>query len=283
MGKKNRKKQDDDDYFASLATSTVAPVEEEVDEEALERRLKAEEAARERAERDREREEAAALERAENAARAKAMMEKRARKKKGEEEEEEVVPEEVVVPLTSFERLLAALKQPREGLVGKLFWVLWIVLSALASSETLTRVDGPEENERRLRECLWADKWFEKGAVDPDVVRRVDEKVERKVKGKWVRVKDGEGWATQDQFYCLFENQLFECTEWAPLTIEDALKIGGDKACFFADRDGEGRIVATLYKRVAEELAAADNQAPPPKKEKLSRAEKKAKKQAYGR
>jgi len=246
MGKKNRKKQDDGDYFASLGAPTENAVDdaaaEKAEEERLERQRKA--AAQREAKKQKEAQERA--ERAAVAERARLAMERRNNKGRAvaveEAEEEEAVEEPAPAPqptaaeeaappppppLSSFARVLLFLRpfSPDAGAVsgvGKVWRLLWLVLSTFASPATIEDVDAhlrtsnsaaaekiDAEDERKRTTMLFCPdtgKWFPRNTKVWSLasLRRTDTTIERwvknlKTKGKseqWTRVRDGDGWAS---------------------------------------------------------------------------------------
>ena len=91
------------------------------------------------------------------------------------------------------------------------------------------------------------------------------------------------------QFYACLDGKVFECGDWIAshvCTRAAARELGvvdGPRTLFRVAVDDVQGAVATLDKKASAALSQKAGVAKAPKKEKLSRAEKKAKKKAYGR
>mmetsp|Transcript_5572 Transcript_5572/g.16573 ORF Transcript_5572/g.16573 Transcript_5572/m.16573 type:complete len:262 (-) Transcript_5572:3570-4355(-) len=239
-------------------------------------------------------------------------------------------------PLSSFARVLLFLRpfSPDAGAVsgvGKVWRLLWLVLSTFASPATIEDVDAhlrtsnsaaaekiDAEDERKRTTMLFCPdtgKWFPRNTKVWSLasLRRTDTTIERwvknlKTKGKseqWTRVRDGDGWAScpsklgvadEDlgdsdvQFYACLDQKVFECSDWVAshvCTRAAARELGcvdGPRTLFRVVVDDVQGAVATLDKKASAALhAKAGVSTKKQPKEKLSRAEKKAKKKAYGR
>mmetsp|Transcript_17784 Transcript_17784/g.52890 ORF Transcript_17784/g.52890 Transcript_17784/m.52890 type:complete len:362 (-) Transcript_17784:28-1113(-) len=135
-------------------------------------------------------------------------------------------------------------------------------------------------------------------------------KTKSKTYGQWVRAKEGDGWAsapgkltTRDEdlrdtdvkFFAVWEGKAFECTGWVashlctPSAARVLEAVDGPKPLFSLAWDDAQGLTAEMPRKLVQQLEramaaeageAVKGKAP---KEKLSRAEKKAKKQSYGR
>ena len=91
------------------------------------------------------------------------------------------------------------------------------------------------------------------------------------------------------QFYACLDQKVFECSDWVAshvCTRAAARELGvvdGPRTLFRVAVDDVQGAVATLDKKASASLHAKAGVAKKAPKEKLSRAEKKAKKKAYGR
>ena len=133
-------------------------------------------------------------------------------------------------------------------------------------------------------------------------------KTKSKDAGAGTKVRDGDGWAsapaqlgTRDEdladgdvkFFAAFDGRAFECTAWiashlcSGAAAKELDAVDGAKPVFAVAFDDVNGLVATMPRRVLDLLnrksgGEVDKGKKAPK-EKLSRADKKAKKQAYGR
>ena len=185
-----------------------------------------------------------------------------------------------------------------------------------SNSEAAERIDAEDERKRTtMLFCPDTGKWFPRNTKVWALasLRRTDTQIERwvknlKTKGKseqWTRVRDGDGWAScpaklgvadedlgdsEVQFYACLDGKVFECSDWVAshvCTRAAARELGcvdGPRTLFRVAVDEVQGAVATLDKKASAALHAkagvSTKKAP---KEKLSRAEKNAKKKAYGR
>ena len=122
--------------------------------------------------------------------------------------------------------------------------------------------------------------------------------------GQWTRVKDGDGWAScpsklgtadedlgdsEVQFYACLDGKVFECSDWVASHVctraaaRELACVDGPRTLFRVVVDEVQGAVATLDKKASAALHAKAGVVKKAPKEKLSRAEKKAKKKAYGR
>lgn len=275
-------------------------------------------------------EEAANRERAKKAAMAKAMMSKRSKKSGAEEaaeplqEARNATQEQPQDVLSALGHILLFLRSHalKSGVFAVVARIALAVLSSFATIATLRTVDkslastSPQQSadeERMRRDCLYCPEtgvYFERRPVPKlPTLRRADDgsyqRLQRNFKTKssqetWLRVKDGDGWVTLHKRHmclALFENHLFECTEWLAAHLLDVKDAPDDlvdtaKPIFTVSRDAEGHQIATLARKIQEDLRrqqqesagiSAHGGVPSKSKVKLSKAEKKAKKLSYGR
>jgi len=184
-----------------------------------------------------------------------------------------------------------------------------------SNSEAAEKIDAEDERKRTtMLFCPDTGKWFPRNTKVWSLasLRRTDTQIERWVKNlktkgskeQWTRVKDGDGWAscpsklgTADEdlgdsevsFYACLDGKVFECSDWVAshvCTRAAARELGcvdGPRTLFRVAVDDVQGAVATLDKKASASLHAKAGVAKKAPKEKLSRAEKKAKKKAYGR
>ena len=186
-----------------------------------------------------------------------------------------------------------------------------------SNSEAAEKIDAEDERKRTtMLFCPDTGKWFPRNTKVWALasLRRTDTQIERWVKNlktkgskeQWTRVKDGDGWAScpaklgtadedladsEVQFYACLDGKVFECSDWVAshvCTRAAARELGcvdGPRTLFRVAVDEVQGAVATLDKKASAQLHAKAGVASSKKqpKEKLSRAEKKAKKKAYGR
>ena len=225
----------------------------------------------------------------------------------------------------------------QNGVVAWFLTFFWGFFSTIADQETLDAVDGalrvtnPEaaskmdaEDDRKRTTMLFCPEsgaWFDRDySQRANKALRVTEdgalerwvknlKTKSKEAGMWVKVKDGDGWAscpskltTRDddladsdvKFFAAFENRPFECTQWicshlcTGAAARELEVVDGPKPLFSVEYDETNGLVATLQRKMLDLLnrksgGEVDKNAKKAPKEKLSRADKKAKKQAYGR
>lgn len=179
------------------------------------------------------------------------------------------------------------------------------------------QIDAEDERKRTtMLFCPESGTWLPRNTKvwSLQSLRRTDTVIERwvknlKTKGKselWTRVRDGDGWAScpaklgtaddelgdaEVQFYACLDDKVFECTDWIGshlCTRAAARELGcvdGPRALFRVVFDEVQGAVATLDKKAAATLHAKADTTTTKKapKEKMSRAEKKAKKKSYGR
>jgi len=186
-----------------------------------------------------------------------------------------------------------------------------------SNSEAAEKIDAEDERKRTtMLFCPDTGKWFPRNTKVWALasLRRTDTQIERWVKNlktkgskeQWTRVKDGDGWAScpaklgvadedlgdsEIQFYACLDGKVFECSDWVAshvCTRAAARELGvvdGPRTLFRVVFDDVQGAVATLDKKASATLSAKAGVSSSKKqpKEKLSRAEKKAKKKAYGR
>ena len=184
-----------------------------------------------------------------------------------------------------------------------------------SNSEAAERIDAEDERKRTtMLFCPETGKWFPRNSKVWSLasLRRTDTTIERWVKNlktkgskeQWTRVKDGDGWAScpsklgvadedlgdsEVSFYACLDGKVFECSDWVAshvCTRAAARELGcvdGPRTLFRVAVDDVQGAVATLDKKASAALHAKAGVAKKAPKEKLSRAEKKAKKKAYGR
>ncbi|KAJ1451707.1 hypothetical protein M885DRAFT_620589 [Pelagophyceae sp. CCMP2097] len=240
------------------------------------------------------------------------------------------------VPLSPFLKVLLALRPwsaecGREGLVAAMLRWLWALCAALATADQLALVDGAlrltdsgaaerldAEAARRKADELWSgNAWFPRdfgidalGTVQLSDCGEHLERWEKNLRtkgaaaGKWVRCRDGEGWATaptrllaQDEdipageirFLACHGGRAFECTAFVEAGLisasdaRDLEVVDSGKALLSFQEDSQGRLTATLLQKYAAALAQGHVGAAVQKKEKISRADKKQKKMGYNR
>ena len=91
------------------------------------------------------------------------------------------------------------------------------------------------------------------------------------------------------QFYACLDGKVFECSDWVAshgctrAAARELCCVDGPRTLFRVVVDDVQGAVATLDKKASATLHAKAGVAKKPAKVKLSKAEKKAKKQAYGR
>ena len=184
-----------------------------------------------------------------------------------------------------------------------------------SNTEAASKIDAEDERKRTtMLFCPDTGKWFPRNTKVWSLasLRRTDTQIERwvknlKTKGKseqWTRVRDGDGWAScpsklgvadedlgdsEVSFYACLDGKVFECSDWVAshvCTRAAARELGcvdGPRTLFRVVVDDVQGAVATLDKKASAALHAKAGVAKKAPKEKLSRAEKKAKKKAYGR
>mmetsp|Transcript_14776 Transcript_14776/g.19628 ORF Transcript_14776/g.19628 Transcript_14776/m.19628 type:complete len:375 (+) Transcript_14776:47-1171(+) len=144
-------------------------------------------------------------------------------------------------------------------------------------------------------------------------------KTKAKQRGTWTKVKDGEAWASAPnyteslskdipdsaiRYFAYVESDFFDCSAWAisslgltTAIVKELDMIDALRPLFTLARDEDGYLVASLHPKFATEVdrllsqedgsmknsSGPSNTANSSKKEKLSRADKKAKKLAYRR
>mmetsp|Transcript_10421 Transcript_10421/g.27601 ORF Transcript_10421/g.27601 Transcript_10421/m.27601 type:complete len:354 (-) Transcript_10421:31-1092(-) len=184
-----------------------------------------------------------------------------------------------------------------------------------SNSEAAEKIDAEDERKRTtMLFCPDTGKWFPRNTKVWSLasLRRTDTQIERWVKNlktkgskeQWTRVKDGDGWAScpsklgvadedlgdsEVSFYACLDGKVFECSEWISSHVctraaaRELSCVDGPRTLFRVAVDDVQGAVATLDKKASAALSQKAGVAKAPKKEKLSRAEKKAKKKAYGR
>ena len=321
MGKKKNRKDDDDDYFASLAASQ-APVEvDEAEEERrfaqaeAARQRAAEKKVKDDAEKQERAESAARAKAAMERRRMKKTQEDEEEEEEEEQEEEEPEDqeeeeaqekEEAPVALSALGTVLLGLRRLDSGVLAFLVRLVVMILTTFASADTLAQLEPTKiKKETNRIYCTATKRWYPKDKVElPVTVRISGDKYERcpknvKTKGKttWTRFRIGEGFASAPEsldvpsatipeskirFLVLLEDGLFDVTKWISTivtlaAVKDLDMVDALRPLFFVDGD-----VATLNPKV-EADAEQKFSATKPKKEKISRADKKAKKLQYRR
>lgn len=192
----------------------------------------------------------------------------------------------------------------------------------LTNAGAAEAIDAEDERKRsKMLFCPATGAWFARDykQMGNEAIRRNDDghlerwmknlKTKSKDYGSWTKVKEGDGWAscpkkltTRDEdladadvkFFAVYDDKPFECTEWvgshlcSGAAARELAVVDGPKPLFTVAYDDQNGLIATMQRKMLDllsrksggEVSNGTKKAP---KEKLSRADKKAKKQAYGR